>query len=161
MTQIFDFFQNSFPPELAAFIISMMPILELRGGMIFAAIVGIPFAKAFLICYIGNIVPFPFLLLFLRTFLNWLAKFKSTKKFVNMLFEKARKGGKKLGRYEIFGLFIFAAVPLPGFGGWTGALIAVILDFQIRRAFIALAIGTLVAGGIMSVLTYLIPGTFF
>jgi len=161
MNQLFDLFQNSFPPELAAFIISMMPILELRGGMVFAAIVGIPFAKAFLICYIGNIVPFPFLLLFLRKILNWLGRFKHTEKLVNKLVEKARHGGARLGRYEIFGLFIFAAVPLPGFGGWTGALIAVILDFQIRRAFLALAIGTLVAGGIMSVVTYLIPGMFF
>jgi len=161
MSQIFDFFLHSFPPELAAFIISMLPILELRGGMVFAALAGIPFAKAFIICYLGNIVPFPFLLLFLRKILDWLSRFRLTEKLVTKLVEKARKGGKKLGRYEIFGLFIFAAVPLPGFGGWTGALIAVILDFQIRRAFIALATGTLVAGGIMSILTYLIPGMFF
>ena len=158
MEQIYDFFLNSFPKELAAFIISMLPVVELRGGLIFAAIAGIPFWKAFLLCYLGNIVPIPFILLFLRKIFSWLERWKLTAKVVRKLEEKARKGGAKLGRYENLGLFILVAIPLPGTGGWTGSLVSVIFDFQIKRAFPIIALGILAAGGIMSVLTYLIPG---
>jgi uncharacterized membrane protein len=161
MSQVYDFFLNHFHPELADFIISMLTVVELRGGLIFSAIAGIPFAKAFILCYLGNIVPLPFILLFLRKVFSWLERFRLTEKLVRKLEEKARKGGAKLGRYESFGLFVFVAIPLPGTGGWTGTLIAVILDMKIKRAFPAVALGVLAAGGIMSVLTYLIPGMFF
>ena len=161
MSQLYDLFANAFPPELAAFIISMLPVVELRGGLIFSALLGIPFAKAFLLCYLGNILPIPFILLFLRQIFALLRRFKPTSRLVCKLEEKARKGGKKLGRYELLGLFIFVAVPLPGTGGWTGSLISVILDLQIRRAFPTIALGVLAAGGIMSLFTYLIPGLFF
>ena len=159
--QLFDFFLNSFPAELAAFIISMLPVVELRGGLIFSAIAGIPFAKAFILCYLGNIIPIPFILLFLRKIFSWLARFRFTSGLVGKLEDKGRKAGAKLGRFDLLGLFIFVALPLPGTGGWTGALVSVIFDLQIRRAFPAIALGILAAGGIMSVLTYLIPGLFF
>ncbi|MCL1896422.1 MAG: small multi-drug export protein [Clostridiales bacterium] len=159
--QLYDYFLNSFPPGLAAFIISMLPVVELRGGLIFSAIAGIPFAKAFVLCYLGNIVPMPFILLFLRKVFSWLERFKLTSRLVKKLEEKGRKAGAKLGRYDLLGLFILVAIPLPGTGGWTGALVSVIFDLQIRRAFPAIALGILAAGGIMSVLTYLIPGLFF
>ena len=161
MGQIYDFFQNSFPAELAVFIISMLPIVELRGGMILAAILGIPFAEAFVLCFLGNIIPIPFILLFLRKIFSWLERFKYTGKFVRWVEEKGHRAAKKLGRYDAFSLFIFVAIPLPGTGGWTGALISVLLDLQIRRAFPTIALGVLAAGGIMSVITYFIPGLFF
>jgi len=161
MNQLYEFFQNHFPAELAAFIISMLPVVELRGGMIFSAILGIPFAKAFVLCYLGNIIPIPFILLFLRKIFSWLERFRLTARLVTKLEEKARKGASKLGRYDIFGLFVFVAIPLPGTGGWTGALISVIIDLQIKRAFPAIALGVLAAGGIMSLITYFIPGLFF
>ncbi|MDR3364501.1 MAG: small multi-drug export protein [Clostridiales Family XIII bacterium] len=161
MNQIYDFFLNTLPPELAAFIISMLPVVELRGGLIFAALAGIPFGKAFLLCYLGNILPIPFILLFLRKIFSWLERFEPTEKIVRKLEEKARKAGKKLGTYELLGLFILVAVPLPGTGGWTGALVSVIFDIQIKRAFPAIALGILAAGGIMGLITYFIPGLFY
>ena len=164
MLQLIDFFRESFPDgleELAAFIISMLPVSELRGGLIFSALVDIPFWKAFLLCYIGNILPMPFILLFIRKIFSWLERFRLTAKIVHKLEEKARKAGAKLGRYDTLGLFFFVAIPLPATGGWTGALVSVIFDFQIKRALPAIALGILTAGGIMSVLTYLIPGLFF
>ena len=159
--RLYDFFLNSFPAELAAFIISMLPVVELRGGLIFSAIAGIPFVKAFVLCYLGNIAPIPFILLFLRKVFSWLGRFRLTARLVAKLEEKGRKAGAKLGRYDLLGLFALVAIPLPGTGGWTGALVSVILDLQIRRALPAIALGILAAGGIMSVLTYLIPGLFF
>ena len=161
MSEIYDFFLNTFPKELAAFIISMLPVVELRGGLIFSAIAGIPFAKAFLLCYLGNIIPMPFILLFLRKIFKWLERFKFTSKLVRKLEDKAQKGGERLGRYRFLGLFVIVAIPLPGTGGWTGSLIAVIFGFPLKRALAVIALGILGAGGIMSVLTYLIPGLFF
>ena len=161
MEQLYDLFAKAFPPELAAFIISMLPVVELRGGLIFSALFDISPLKAFLICYLGNILPIPFILLFLRKVFSLLERFKLTSKLVCKLYEKARKGAAKLGKYELFGLFVFVAIPLPGTGGWTGALISVILDLQIRRAFPAIALGVLAAGGIMYFITYFIPGLFF
>ena len=114
-----------------------------------------------MLCYLGNIVPIPFILLFLRKIFSWLERWNFTSKIVHKLEEKGRKAGKKLGRYDIFGLFILVAIPLPGTGGWTGSLVSVIFDMQIKRAFPIIALGILAAGGIMSVLTYLIPGLFF
>ena len=159
--QLYDFFLNSLPAEPAALVISMLPVIELRGGLIFSAIAGIPFAKAFVLCYLGNIIPIPFILLFLRKIFSWLERFRHTARLVTWLEEKGRKAGGKLGRFDTLGLFILVAIPLPGTGGWTGALVSVIFDLQIRRAFPAIALGILAAGGIMSVLTYLIPGLFF
>jgi len=160
MERIFDLFAN-LPPEWAAFFISMFPIAELRGGLIYSAIVGIPFARAFLICFAGNIIPIPFILLFLRQIFKWLERFRWTAKIVKKLEEKARRGGEKVKKYEQLGLFLFVAVPAPGTGGWTGALISVILDLQIKRAFPTIALGILAAGGIMSLITYFIPGLFY
>ncbi|MDR1797476.1 MAG: small multi-drug export protein [Clostridiales Family XIII bacterium] len=160
MEKIFDLF-DSFPPELAAFFISMFPIAELRGGLIYSAIVGIPLIKAFPICFAGNILPIPFILLFLRQIFRWLEKFRWTAKIVRKLEEKARRGGEKVKKYELLGLFAFVAIPAPGTGAWTGALIAVILDMQIKRALPIIALGILTAGVIMSVITYFIPGLFY
>ncbi|MCL2111125.1 MAG: small multi-drug export protein [Clostridiales bacterium] len=161
MSQIYDFFANHFPPELAAFIISMLPLVELRGGIIFSSVVGIPFAEAFVLCYLGNILPIPFILLFLRKILTLLERWRLTSRLVRWVEDKGQRAAKKLGRYDKLGLFIFVAIPLPGTGGWTGSLVSVLLDLQIRRAFPTIALGVLTAGGIMSFFAYFIPGLFF
>ena len=161
MDQLYELLSAHFPPELAVFIISMLPVIELRGGMIFAAILGIPFAQAFLFCFLGNIIPIPFILLFLRKIFALLERFKFTRKIVQWVEDKGHKASRKLGKYDLLSLFIFVAIPLPGTGGWTGSLISVLLDLQIRRAFPAIALGVLAAGGIMSFFTYFIPGLFF
>lgn len=147
--------------KLIAFLMSMVPILELRGGIVYAAAKGIPFTTAFLICFLGNILPIPFILLFLRKVLNFLEQFKYTKRLVRGLERRARKKQGNIDKYKLLGLFILVAIPLPGTGAWTGALVAVVMDIQMKKSFPAIALGVLAAGIIMSVLSYWIPGLFF
>lgn len=146
---------------LISFFISMVPVFELRGGIVFAAARGIPFLYAFLICLLGNILPIPFILLFTRRIFLFLEHIKPTAKFVKRFENKARSKQSFLRKYEWFGLFLFVAIPLPGTGAWTGAMIAALLDMQIKRAFPALALGVFGAGIIMSVISFVLPGLFF
>jgi uncharacterized membrane protein len=145
---------------LIAFLMSMLPVVELRGGLIFASASGIPFWQAFVLCCIGNILPIPFVLLFLRKIFALLEKNRHTAKIVAWLEEKAARAEKKMGKYELLGLFLFVAIPLPGTGAWTGALVAAIFDMRIKRALPTIGVGVVTAGVIMSVISYLIPGLF-
>lgn len=151
---IMTFLQDKVPEELVAFLISLCPILECRGGMIAARLMEIPFVKAFLICYIGNMLPIPFIILFIRKIFEFLRKFKFFEKIVTKLEAKTEKNREKVMRYEAWGLLLFVAIPLPGTGGWTGALMAALLDIRFKRALPIIAIGVLIAGFIMSALTY-------
>ncbi|MDR3305414.1 MAG: small multi-drug export protein [Clostridiales Family XIII bacterium] len=160
MERIFDLFE-ALPPEIAAFVISMLPITEVRGGLIFSAVMNLPFLQAFLICLAGNILPVPLILFFLRKILRLMDRNKHTAKLVHWLEGKARKAEKKIHTYELFGLFVLVAIPLPGTGAWTGSLVAVIFDIQIKRAFPTIALGVLTAALIMSLISYFIPGLFF
>ena len=139
----------------------MLPVIELRGGIIYAAAFEIPFIQAFIICIIGNILPIPFILLFLRKILAFLSKFKYTAKLVNWLETRAHAKSDTIRKYQMLGLFIFVAIPLPGTGAWTGALIASLMDLQIKKSFPMIALGVIGAGIIMSILSYYIPGLFF
>ena len=147
--------------KLIAFFISMLPVLELRGGIIYAAAKGIPFVEAFIICFLGNILPVPFILLFLRKVLIFFSRFKRTKNIVLKIENRALAKSDTVKKYQLFGLFLFVAVPLPGTGAWTGAIIASVLGLEIKKSFLMIALGVLGAGIIMSVLSYLIPGLFF
>ena len=151
---IMAFLQDKVPEELVAFLISLCPILECRGGMIASRLMEIPFVKAFLICYIGNMLPIPFIILFIRKIFEFLKKFKFFEKIVTKLEAKTEKNKEKVMRYEAWGLLLFVAIPLPGTGGWTGALMAALLDIRFKRALPIIAIGVLIAGFIMSALTY-------
>jgi uncharacterized membrane protein len=146
---------------LIAFLISMLPLAELRGGMIFASASGIPLWEAFILCCAGNILPVPFILFFLRKVFGLLEKNRHTARLILWLEGKAKKAEKKIGKYELFGLFLFVAIPLPGTGAWTGALVAAVFDMRIKRAFPAIAAGVVGAGIIMSVVSYWIPGLFW
>lgn len=146
--------------EIIAFIISMLPVLELRGGLIAAKLLDIEFAKAFVICFLGNLLPIPFILFFIRKIFNWLKKFKKINVMIDKLEARSIRKADGVKKYRLFGLFIFVAIPLPGTGAWTGALIADLLDIRVRHSFPAIAAGVLCAGGIMSLLTYAIPGVF-
>lgn len=149
-----ELFQDKIPPELTIFVISLMPILELRGGMIAAKILGVSFVKAFLICFAGNMLPIPFILLFIKKIFEWLRKFKFFEKIIVKLEAKTEKNKDKVLRYKSWGLLLFVAIPLPGTGGWTGSLMAALLDIDIKRSLPIIALGVLVAGIIMSLLTY-------
>lgn len=140
--------------EVAIFIISLLPILELRGGLIAARILGVEFIKAFIICYIANIIPVPFILLFINWIFNKMSKWKPTKKIVDWLSNKTLKKKEQIDKYGYFGLFLFVSIPLPGTGAWTGSLLAILLNLDKKKSFITIAIGVLAAGIIMSLLSY-------
>lgn len=140
--------------EVAIFIISLLPILELRGGLIAARILGVEFIKAFIICYIANIIPVPFILLFINWIFNKMSKWKPTKKIVDWLSNKTLKKKDQINKYGYFGLFLFVGIPLPGTGAWTGSLLAILLNLDKKKSFITIAIGVLAAGIIMSLLSY-------
>lgn len=154
VTAILEFFTDKMPSGLTAFIISLMPILEIRGGMIASRILEIPFLKAFLICYVGNMVPLPFIILFIRKIFEFLRRFRLFRRIIEKLELKTEKNKDKILRYESWGLLLFVAIPLPGTGGWTGALMAALLDIRLKKSLPIIALGVLIAGFIMSGLTY-------
>lgn len=141
-------------PELIAFVVSLLPVLELRGGLIAAKLMNIDFFKAFIICYIGNMLPIPFILLFIRKIFNWLKKIPSVETLIDKLEARSIRKADKVEKYRLWGLLIFVAIPLPGTGAWTGALIADLFDIRIKHSLPVIAVGVLIAGIIISCLSY-------
>lgn len=154
VNEITAFLQHKVPEELVAFVISLLPVLECRGGMIASRLMEIPFIKAFLICYLGNMLPIPFIILFIRKIFEYLRRFSFFSKIIEKLEAKTDKNKDKVLKYESWGLLLFVAIPLPGTGGWTGALMAALLDIRFKRSLPIIALGVLIAGFIMSGLTY-------
>lgn len=140
--------------EVIAFIVSMMPVLELRGGLIAAKIMEIDFLKAFIICYIGNMLPIPFILLFIRKIFNWLKKMPAVEKTIVKLEARSIRKADKIQKYRLWGLLLFVGIPLPGTGAWTGALIADLFDIRIKHSLPVISVGVLIAGVIISALSY-------
>lgn len=155
LAQMFvELFRDKIPPELTVFVISLLPILELRGGMIAARLLEMNFFKAFAICYIGNMLPIPFIILFIKKIFEFLRRFKFFEKIIVKLEAKTERNREKVLRYKSWGLLIFVAIPLPGTGGWTGALMAALLNIDMKRSLPIIALGVFIAGLIMSMLTY-------
>lgn len=157
---IVGIFQGNLPKELIIFFISLLPVLELRGGMIAAKLLGVELLKAFVICYIGNILPLPFILIFIRKIFKFLKKFRVTRGLVEKLEIRSMRQSEKVKRWRNWGLLLFVAVPLPGTGGWTGALIAALLDMRIKISFPIIALGVLIANLIMTAFSYGLLGIF-
>ena len=153
-----SFLQDKISDELIVFVISLFPVLELRGGLIAASILGIEWWRAFIFCFVGNMLPIPFILLFIRKIFDLMRKWEPFKKIVEKLENKAEKHRGKIDKYELWGLLILVAIPLPGTGAWTGALVAALMDIRIRRAFPIIALGVLIAGIIVGSLSYGIAG---
>ena len=149
-----DLFGNKIPGELTIFIISLLPILELRGGLIAAALLDIELWKAFLICYFANLLPVPFIILFIKKIFEFLRRFKFFDKFISKLEAKTEKNKDKVMRYKQWGLLVFVAIPLPGTGAWTGALFAALLDIDLKKSFPIIALGVLIAGIIVATISY-------
>lgn len=152
--------QGKIPRELAVMLISMVPLLELRGGMIVGRILDLAYWKSVLFCVIGNIIPIPFILLFIKQIFKWMKNFKFLGKIANFFEEKAMKKSDKFKNGEFVALIFFVGIPLPGTGAWMGSLIASLLEMDIKKAVVAELIGLVMAITIMSILTYLIPGIF-
>ena len=150
-------FNDSVSHEIIIFLTSLLPVLECRGGMILAKLFEINFFKAFSICYIGNMLPLPFIILFIKKIFEFLRKFKGFDKFISKLEAKTEKNRDKVLKYKQWGLLLFVAIPLPGTGGWTGALFAALLDIDIKKSFPIIALGVLIAGVIMAIISYGIP----
>lgn len=148
---------------LYTFLISMVPFIELRGAIPVAAATGLSLWIAFPVAVFGNILPVPFIILFIRRIFAWLRKtFPKLGGFVDRLEEKGKaKQQKVLDKGLFLGLFLFVAIPLPGTGAWSGSLVAAMLDMRLKRAFPAIFLGVIGAGVIMAILSYLIPGLFF
>ena len=138
---------------LIPFLVSMVPLIELRGAIPIAQGMGLPIVTSYLVCIIGNKIPVPFIYLFARKVLEWGADKPVTGKFFSFCLEKGQKGGRKLtekaGRGLFLALLLFVGIPLPGTGAWTGTLAASILDMDFVPTIIAVMLGVLLAGVIM------------
>lgn len=140
---------------LATFLISMLPVVELRGGLPAGVAMGLPIPAAFLASFLGNMLPVPFIVLFIRRIFKWIrVHIPRLGSMVDKLEQKAYAKSDKVLQYETWGLLIFVAIPLPGTGAWTGALIAALLDFRLKRAVPVITCGVLIAGLIITALTY-------
>ncbi len=154
---IVGFFQDRIPEELIVFVISLLPILELRGGLIAASILGVDLKLAFVISYAANMLPMPFILLFIRKVFKFLRDKRFFGKIIRKLEERSERKSETVKKYGKWGLLIFVAIPLPGTGGWTGALVAALMNMRIKHAIGPIAVGVLIAGIIMAIISYGIP----
>ena len=143
-----------FGKEIIIFIISMMPILELRGGLIAAALLGLKGLPSFIICFIGNIIPIPFILWLITPIFNKMKKSKKLSKLVDKLENKAMSKKEQIEKLQYLGLMLFVGIPLPGTGAWTGCLIAALLNMDKKKALGAAFLGVIMAGIIMMILSY-------
>jgi uncharacterized membrane protein len=154
---IVHLFSTSSSKELIIFIVSMLPIVELRGGILAAGMLNVDMVRAFFLCLAGSLLPIPFILLFIRQILDWLRNTRFVK-LVRRLEVKVEAKSKSIEKYKTFGLFVFVAIPLPGTGAWTGALIAALLGMRFKHAMLSIAAGTMAADIIMCIISYGVLG---
>lgn len=140
--------------EAVVFLISMMPLLELRGGLLVASLLGVPITTAVPICIIGNIIPIPFILLFIKKIFQWLKVVPFFEKYIVKLENRAMGKSDSIKKGEFWGLTFFVGIPLPGTGAWTGSLIASLLEIDLKKAVLATLLGIAIATVIMSVVSY-------
>lgn len=143
-----------FGKEILVFIISLMPILELRGGLIAAALLNLSPLKSYIICIIGNILPVPFILLLINKILSWMRNSKHFGKIANWLDKKVEKHKGQIEKYGYLGVVLFVGIPLPGTGAWTGSLIASVLEMNKKKTFLAVCVGVIMASIIMMILSF-------
>ncbi len=141
--------------RLITFLMAMVPVVELRGAIPYGVIAGLSVPEAFILAVLGNLAPIPFLVVFTRKVFEWLrTKSEGLDRIVRKLEAKAEKNKEIVEKYEFFGLMILVAIPLPGTGAWTGALVAAMMNMRLKRAMPAITVGVIVAGIIVTTLTY-------
>ena len=145
---------SAFHSILMTFLISMVPVLELRGAIPVGVAGGLSPLAAMCIAMVGNLVPIPFLILFTRRVFNWLKTKGRIRILVEKLESRAAEKSQIVQKYAWWGLCILVAIPLPGTGAWTGALVAAVLDMRLKRAMPAIIVGVIIAGFIVTCLTY-------
>ena len=136
-------------------LVSMLPVVELRGGIPFGVAAGLPVWAAFIAAVIGNLIPAPFIIVYIRRILQWMReRFPRLNSLVDALERKAHLKGEKVTKYKYLGLIILVAIPLPGTGAWTGSLAAAFLDMPLRRAIPSIIAGVLIAGLFIGLLAH-------
>ena len=140
---------------LLTFLVAMVPVVELRGAIPFGVVRGLNLWTAIIASMLGNLIPVPFIILFIRKIFAWMrAHMPKLDGLVTRMEKKAEKNRAAVEKYAFWGLVILVAIPLPGTGAWTGALVAAMMEIRLKRAFPAIAIGVAIAGVIVSVITY-------
>ena len=139
----------TFEKELYVFLLSLIPVVELRGAIPVGIGMGLDVMTTFIVAVIGNIIPVPFILLLTRPFMSLIKKTKALKPFAEWIEGKIEKNREKIMRYSAFGLFLFVAIPIPGTGAWSGAIAASALDMRMKYALPSIVAGVVTAGVIM------------
>ena len=141
--------------KLITFLMSMIPVIELRGAIPYGVVAGLSVHTAFILAVIGNLLPIPFLIVFTRKVFEWLrTKSERLNRMVEKLERKAEAKRDIVEKYKFLGLMILVAIPLPGTGAWTGALVAAMMDMRLKRAMPAIILGVIIAGVIVTTVTY-------
>ena len=141
---------------LFTMLVSMIPVIELRGGLPFGVALGLPYYLAFPAAVAGNLIPTPFIIVYIRRIFELMRKYlPSLNGLLDRLEKKAHLKGKKVQKYQYLGLWLFVAIPLPGTGAWTGSLAAAFLGMRLKKAMPAVVLGVLTAGCIMLTLTHM------
>ena len=152
------FLNTFFGKILTTFLVSMVPVIELRGAIPIGVARGLPFWVAVLVSVIGNLVPVPFIIIFIKKIFAFMReKMPKLNGLVTRLENKANSKSETVQKYAFWGLFIFVAIPLPGTGASTGALIAAMLEMPLKKAFPSIMLGVLSAGAIVTFITYIVP----
>lgn len=140
---------------VATFFISMVPVVELRAGLPYGIALGLDYPVALAAAVLGNLLPVPFIIIFIRRIFEWLRKISSRfDRLIARLENKAHLKGHMVQKYGPLGLCLLVAIPLPGTGAWTGALVAAFLDLRLKRAIPSIVLGVFIAAGIMTAVTY-------
>ena len=140
---------------VTTFFISMLPIVELRAGLPYGIALGLDYPLALTAALVGNMIPVPFIVVYIRRIFVWLrAHFEKMDSFITKLENKAHLKGETVKKYGPIGLLIFVAIPLPGTGAWTGALIAALLDMRLKSAVPCIFLGVCIAATIMTLITF-------
>lgn len=144
--------------EFAVFLVSLLPLIEERGGLVLARFLELPLWRALIFCIIGNMVPVPFILHYIKALLHWMAD-HNMHGIVAKCEAKVEKNRDKIEKYGTYGLILFVGIPLPGTGAWSGSLVASLLNLDTKKASVAIFLGVLLAAIIMSFLSYGVIGS--
>ena len=140
---------------IMTFIVSMVPVIELRGAIPLGVLNGLDVGTAMVVSILGNLVPVPFIIIFIRKIFKWMqTKSETLARVVHKMEEKADKKKDQVLKYEFWGLLILVAIPLPGTGAWTGALVAAMLEMKFKNALISIILGVLTAGVVVTAISY-------
>ena len=140
---------------ISTFFISMLPVIELRAGLPYGIALGLDYPLALTAAVLGNLLPVPFIIVFIRRIFAWMRRvYPKCAAFIAKLEKKAHLRGRTVQKYSALGLLLLVAIPLPGTGAWTGALIAALLDMRLKRAFPSIVLGVCIAAAIMTAITF-------